>query len=278
MGVSTKSVFHFLPQKSILNSILKDGGFKMKYCSEEIHLSYGKFEGAVPMVSFCDIPFSKSEKHLKSYGFYGLGLSKNWAIENKLNPVLYLEKDSSLCQMLEPLLVTTLNEDEHGGIDKRYLMEDTGDGKIKITDIFTGERKLRIESAIALLSFSKNRSGRLERTNKKTIEDYNFYAEREFRYVPTESTFNDKGIAYQAFLNPTEYNEYKEQPIEDRFIKNMLLVFNSKDLDYIIVKDEKEIPATIKQLRKYKHLYTTEEELEMMYSKIVSSKRLLRDV
>jgi len=79
MGVSTNSIFHFTNSKTALKSILKDGGFKLTFCLEKFHLDKGLLEAGIPMVSFCDIPLAKVEQHLKSYGKYGIALSKSWA-------------------------------------------------------------------------------------------------------------------------------------------------------------------------------------------------------
>ena len=46
------------------------------------------------MVCFCDIPFSKAKKHMIKYGGYGISLTKSWALNNFINPVNYIFKDS----------------------------------------------------------------------------------------------------------------------------------------------------------------------------------------
>ncbi|HRG34236.1 MAG TPA: abortive infection system antitoxin AbiGi family protein [Saprospiraceae bacterium] len=278
MGVTTNSVFHFTWQKSTFSKILLDGGFKMKYCGEEHHLNTGKFEGAVPMVSFCDIPFSKAEEHLDKYGFFGIGLSKDWALKNKLNPVMYVEKFSIFASMLEPYLVDTLNKDKYGGIEKKFHLENLENGKHRVSVIDDKGRAINIDATIALLSFFKNRNGNLIRKKGKLIPNYNFYDEREWRYVPTYDEFESNKLSYTPFLMPKEFQEYSKRPIEQRFLPNLLLKFHSNDIDYLIVKTEKDIPITIKQLRMHKKLYSTEDELNILYTKLVSSKRLLRDV
>jgi hypothetical protein len=95
MGLSSNSIIHFTNSKESLIGILNDN-FKLFYCKENIIIGNRTFEFAVPMVSFCDIPLSEVKAHIEKYGKYGIGLTKEWAEKQKLNPVLYIEKDSFL--------------------------------------------------------------------------------------------------------------------------------------------------------------------------------------
>lgn len=105
MSVSTNSVIHYTSKQSTLRNILTDREFNPSCCIEEIEIDSKSSRIAVPMVSFCDIPFSQASTHVKSYGSYAIGLSKKWADQKKLNPVLYIGKDtpvnSALSQILE---------------------------------------------------------------------------------------------------------------------------------------------------------------------------------
>lgn len=87
MPLSSNSLIHFTKNKSTLCGILEND-FKIKYCLETINAKRHQYIGAVPMVSFCDIPLSEVKDHIKKYGAYGIGLSKQWGIKNGLNPVL----------------------------------------------------------------------------------------------------------------------------------------------------------------------------------------------
>src|SRR5689334_8614782 len=99
MAISSSALIHFTKQKSSLKGILQRG-FHIFYCLENLNLdNRGKsrhYEAAYPMVSFCDLPLSEVKNHIDKYGSYGIGLKKDWAIKNRLNPVLYFEKSSAV--------------------------------------------------------------------------------------------------------------------------------------------------------------------------------------
>jgi hypothetical protein len=96
MRPRSQSLFHFTNQAESLFDILK-AGFWPKYCLEDIGWqNFEKFDYiAFPMVCFCDIPLSRIAEHTGYYGSYGIGLKKEWAEKNALNPVLYI---SSPCE------------------------------------------------------------------------------------------------------------------------------------------------------------------------------------
>lgn len=89
MGLSSNSIIHFTNSSEALKGILRNN-FRITYCKETIQLDKQTVTFHVPMVSFCDIPLFEIKNHIDSYGNYGLGLTKEWAIKNKLNPVIYI--------------------------------------------------------------------------------------------------------------------------------------------------------------------------------------------
>ncbi|WP_405225607.1 abortive infection system antitoxin AbiGi family protein [Dokdonia sp. Asnod1-B02] len=98
MGLSPSTLFHFT-SKTGLKGILRDN-FKIKYCLENINHNKRNLEIAIPMVSFCDIKISEITDHIEKYGSYGIGLSKEWAHEKGLNPLLYLTAKSDFSDSL----------------------------------------------------------------------------------------------------------------------------------------------------------------------------------
>jgi len=104
MGLSSNTLIHFTSSKKSLKGILSES-FRLKYCKEIINWNEAsKNTLHVPMVSFCDIPLSQIKAHISKYGHYGIGLSREWAIKNKLNPVLYIEPDSNVADSYKSLI------------------------------------------------------------------------------------------------------------------------------------------------------------------------------
>ena len=109
MAISTNSIIHYTDSIDKLELILKEG-FAIKYCEEKLIVVDGVGSGAAhPLVSFCDIPLSQSYKHFNAYGKYGIGLSKEWASSMGINPVLYLDKKSSVSKTIDELLIERRN-------------------------------------------------------------------------------------------------------------------------------------------------------------------------
>lgn len=94
--ISANTLFHFTNSISNLESILTFT-FYQRYCLEHYSSFYnGNINNNIvyiPMVSFCDIPLTQISEHSTRYGQYAIGLSKNWASKNLINPLFYLTKN-----------------------------------------------------------------------------------------------------------------------------------------------------------------------------------------
>ncbi|HEX7458151.1 MAG TPA: abortive infection system antitoxin AbiGi family protein, partial [Ginsengibacter sp.] len=98
MNISSNSLFHFTDRIEVLVDILNDK-FRGSYCREVLHYKEEAIPIYIPKISFCDIPL-KTLSNYSIYGKFGIGLRKEWGIKNRLNPVLYLEKNSLLAESL----------------------------------------------------------------------------------------------------------------------------------------------------------------------------------
>ena len=114
----SSSLIHFTNKFEYLQGIIKNG-FRFSYCKEEYPKAlvfnmknYGKshfvphnyhFDKSgsqydavlIPMVSFCDIPLTRSGMHMQKYGFYGVGIDRELArsIYPQLMPVQYMSSE-----------------------------------------------------------------------------------------------------------------------------------------------------------------------------------------
>lgn len=243
MAISTNSIIHYTDSFDKLKSILIEG-FGIKYCSEKLVIDDENLSAAAhPMISFCDIPLSQSFLHFKAYGKYGIGLTKNWAKKLGINPVLYLDKQSSITKTLGDFLKERRNKTSNLSVDQRNKI-------------------LRIKC------FTKNYSGLLKRKSVE-IADYKFYDEREWRLVPESKDL--KGAKFSIHMKDYE----KDKKKYNESISGIRYKFSPKDISYIIVEKNSEIPKVIKVLRdNYK---CTTGEFDILLSKICSAKQIVED-
>ena len=185
MAISTNSIIHYTSSIEKLKGIIAEG-FQLKYCAEDIILKNDKsFSGAFPMICFCDIPLSSAKKHLASYGYYGLGLTKKWASQNNLNPVIYIDSSSDIGQILHGL----------SEIVKKPLKPEEKYNFEFLTDF------------LKICSYLKNYEGPLIR-GEKSEDNYRFYDEREWRYVPQKNILKDaNAVSINKYIEDKEkYN------------------------------------------------------------------------
>ena len=152
------SIAHLTNLRKNLIGILREG-FKIFYCSERIQTSRGDRIVGIPMVSFAEIPIIKEDLLLNAYGAYGIVLSREWAQEKRLNPVLYLEPSSVISKSFDIIIEQIF-----------------GNSMVRISDGTEIQK-----ASMDFLRFSKNYVGILIRKGKVESSDYPFHLEREWR-------------------------------------------------------------------------------------------------
>jgi hypothetical protein len=306
MQVTSDTLFHFTTSLNNLKGILKKK-FQVTYCQEKYQLDYETHESFYPMVSFCDIPLSLTKDQIKSYGSYAIGMTKEWGIKNNLNPVVYVEKQSLLAKDIQATLDNSIKtaqeilsltkkgatsakkiatdslENAKAYIknatpeNKASLLKEIDEGRLKIQSNLSDHQPLiesffeTTENNSNLFRYIKNYQGILSR-NGKTFNNYRFYDEREWRFVPA---LNDKRL--KKSLNAKEFNEYRENSHTKPFIANINLPFSSSDIKYLIVKSNNDIPKIIEAIRSTDNLTNNTKDADILSTKIMTIDQLNSD-
>lgn len=167
------------------------------------------------MVSMCDLPFSEMSSYQGKYGDYAIGLSRDWGVQHKFNPVWYCDAKSMAADALR-------------------------NGFKNLTD----DQSKDILLLINILSHVKLVEGELTRHNYKC---YRFYDEREVRFVPSLLYMVNAG--HVPVLNEADYNVYKANNGGASTL-DFGVEFDWPDIKYLIVKEDRHIQVFRKMLTK----------------------------
>lgn len=239
--ISSETLFHFTTKPDYLFKILENC-FTPRYYPEVIDIKgMTKSEIAIPMVCFCDIPLSQIKNHIDTYGEYGIGMSKNWAKKNNLNPVIYLEKDSILTSSIVSEIKATI---KNGNIDKSKILN--------------------------VIRYIKSYQGEFRRKGK-IITGVKFYDEREWRYVPKSDSKLKFWLTAKELVDDAILAEGNLK------LQDFTLDFEIDDIKYIIIKNESEIPTMISAMKHIKSKKYDAKEIEILISRIITTEQINRD-
>ncbi|HDO1383591.1 TPA: hypothetical protein P2R06_001875 [Aeromonas veronii] len=245
MTPRSRTLFHFTKNIETLKHILS-GGFWPRYCSEDTrwHGQANAQTIAFPMTCFCDIPLSRISEHVSFYGQFGLGMTKEWATANGLNPILYIAEGNNLFTELRKLNqhANALAEDKQSAAKEtmRYIYANT-----------------------------KPVSGRMV-VNGTPVEK-EFYLESEWRYVPQHINIKPY-LMSDIFLNESSLNFENEKTR-----RNCLLQLTPKDIRYIFVKSDSDIPDMINFIQTHLDHYP-HADTKILMSRITSLENIQGDV
>ncbi|MBI1911987.1 MAG: hypothetical protein HYS21_08285 [Deltaproteobacteria bacterium] len=251
-NISSETLFHFTQSCDNLKGILKNE-FYPKYSLEALEFKgKNRAEFAYPMVCFCDIPLSQVKEHLKTYGNYGIGMSREWVLSKGLNPVMYLRKDSELsnwlCCVMENSTPLSAAEDSNArGIKGGILY---------------------------LLRHIKPFEGISNRIGKNTL--VKFYNEKEWRYVPFQNYENGKEILITS-LKKDEYENVELLRKKHTELEKLKLGFAPTDIKYIIVHKENEILDMVNYLENIKLPKYDTKTIKILTSRIITSEQIKKD-
>lgn len=198
------------------------------------------------MVCFCDIPLTRIDTHVKFYGGYGLGLTRQWAMLNKLSPVIYISRDTNVSNALTRMLHKI----------PRHPLE-----------CYKGST----EDIISIISYIKPIEGYAKKVDGKPVKK-EFYQESEWRY-----TADVKGILPQ-WISKEDHSLHELLSSYNGLAAAVSpLQFSAKDIRYIFVKFDKDIPKIIDFIQAELNHYT-ERDRKTLVSRIISLKRINIDL
>ncbi len=217
--VSSNYFFNFTCKIDYLVETIEHCAFSPRYNCEDfsyIHSSFGVIRNIfILMKCFCDIPLSHlMQKHIKTYGSYGIGLKKDWGIKNNLTPVHY---------------IPVLNGDAWypSNLSSLYSLVFHKNSDVSIRDLITNY-------FIYTKPYEKG----------QTV----FYDEREWRYIPSLDNIKkinneDLRIKHYIILPNQGINSLNDLKDNSNNLKNneyVRLRFDLNDVKYVIVEKDNE--------------------------------------
>jgi hypothetical protein len=261
MNISSNTLFHFTDKIENVISILKEE-FRPHFCLEDLNDFVApddrieELEHAIPMVCFCDIPLSQSMNHRKTYGNYGIGLSKEWGKNNKVSPVLYAHQNSAITDTILRMWI------EVNKSKKLSEQQDDGNSINGFYDYIYG-----------VYCFTKPCDGRrwMNRDKRYSEETVTFCDEREWRFVPMCENRFEYGLSKKEIFDCPEQS-YVKYELE----KLSVLHFKPSDIKYIIVSNDDEIVSIITEIEKIMDGYS-QADIKLLSSKLISAEQIDED-
>jgi len=240
MSLSSNCLFHYTDSLATLQKIITNG-FSPSYCKE--------YYMAVPMISFCDIPLTSALRYM-DYGDYAIGMNKDWVNRNGLNPVCYINSDS------------TLDSSLHDGFDASVTLFD------EVSNDLSNVSNRALNSITEVYRYHKPYEGR---NDKLRQDNYRFYDEREWRYIPPI----DHG-EFEDYLILEDYENYKKDNPDKPHLKNLRLTMKSDDIDYIIVRNKEDILPLISFLENQEDMGSTK-KIKLLTTRIITKSQIEMD-
>jgi hypothetical protein len=243
-------LFHFTTKQSlyeILNST-----FKVSYARERILGGAKTKEFAVPMVSFSDLRLSELKDNIGTYGKFGIGLTKEWAIAVGLNPVMYAIQESFF------------TENFMKGIEDFFKLVSQS------TDT-TGRYEAAYNNTLNTLRYIKNYRGDLIRPGRNPVKNYVFANEREWRYVPAISA------DILPFIQIEQIKTSHQKSAFNKKVSHLKLHFQPDDIKYLIVEKDSDINPLISHLRQAKSRFQPD-TVDRLSSRILTYEQIEKDV
>lgn len=205
---SANCLFHFVKKLEFIKKILQEKCLKPWYVKEDVkYLGLEELKDIyIPMKCFCDINLHKLEKHIEFYGNYGIAFSKNWGVNQKIQPLIYVNEKSFLIEEYKNCLNRNMKA-EANNIDVYPLVQ---------------------------LMYIKPLTGMQKKQNGDVKHKF-FTDECEWRYIFDMEKINSEYRQIYTGHNVSNLDLINESLQE---INTSTLNFGYNDIKYIIVKTE----------------------------------------
>jgi hypothetical protein len=250
MALYPNILFHFTTKQNLCDIL--NTTFKVSYARERITGGNKIKEFAVPMVSFSDLRLSELRNNIGTYGKCGIGLTKEWAIDKGLNPVMYASHNS------------LFTENFMSGIEVFFKL-------VTNSNDTTGKYETAYNNTINTLRYIKNYKGDLVRPDKRTVKNHVFANEREWRYVPpiTESIL--------PFVSIGKIRTAQQKLQLNQTVSHLRLNFQPDNIQYLIIENDNDINDLIHHLRQVKNRFPPD-TIDRLSSRILTYEQIEKDV
>ena len=255
-SVHSETLFHICNNLETVKSILSDKAFKPSFTREVVNVNDVNTPYYwVPMVSFCDFKIYELDLHFQKYGHFGIGLSKDWGISKRLNPVIYLSQDCIIFGEIRKAIIGIY--DVHNN-----LAETHHNNKC---EILYNSLQGHLQTILKIYGYTKNYQGDLERDGKIT-RNFRFADDKEWRYVPE---IDDVHASFRGcdLVNPTtKQKKAKKAELNKAINENHWLKFEYSDIKFIVVSNNDESTQLIEFIQ---NLFIEQKNKLFLISKIL---------
>lgn len=243
--IQADTLFTFMTRLEYLIQCIEKSMLSPRYCEEDIsYLRIPKLKKvAYPMKCFCDVNMHRLDEHLSWYGYYGLAFTKAWGMQRGIQPIQYINPDSSLRRSFTEAFTAAL----------RTVSDKESKTQCRLKNYLLHE-----------MMFYKPYEGRIMNRNTGKNCRKCFTDECEWRFVPDATRVGFEEIYIdKAIINSGALNEYSNSM---NGVPEISLSFRYSDIKYIIVK-------TTDDLNKFRgrisELGKNEEEIYQLISKVL---------
>ena len=139
------------------------------------------------------------------------------------------------------------------------------------TNDASGRFETAYNNTLNSLRYIKNYKGDLIRPGKKTVKDYVFANEREWRYVPPISENILAFVPIDKIKTPKQKAQFNQK------VKYLRLSFQPDDIQYLIVEKDQDINNLINHLRQVKGRFSPR-TVDRLASRILTYDQIENDV